>query len=353
MHLGYGRTRAGRVGNGTGFNANKLRTSAAPWFGRGLVVKKTGERATLACTQDHWSIDETANVAAKERHLVRTASLAEYEKDPHVVPGHGPRPRAGAEPLRAGATSTRATPGACRSTSTPASAATPASWPASPRTTSPWWARTRWAAAARCTGSASTATTRAPRRDPTDPPPARRLHALRERPLRGRLPGGRHRAQRRGAERHGLQPLRGHAVLLQQLPLQGAALQLLPLPGLDHPEPQDDAQPRRDACAAAGSWRSAPTASQRINRERIDAKNEGRAIKDGEIETACERRARPRPSSSGTSTTRRARSRSARPSRRTTACSTELQTRPRTTYLAAVKNPNPEMPGAATEADHG
>ena len=94
---------------------------------------------------------------------------------------------------------------------------------------------------------------RGPRRaSPDDLPPARPLHALRERPLRGGVPGGRHRPQRRGAERHGLQPLRGHAVLLQQLPLQGAALQLLPLPGLDHPQPQDDAQPRRHACAAAG-----------------------------------------------------------------------------------------------------
>ena len=33
--LGYGRTRAGRVGNGVGFNAYALRTSAAPWFGDG------------------------------------------------------------------------------------------------------------------------------------------------------------------------------------------------------------------------------------------------------------------------------------------------------------------------------
>ena len=45
-------------------------------------------------------------------------------------------------------------------------------------------------------------------------------------------------AQRRGPERHGLQPLRRHAVLLEQLPVQGAALQLPPLLGLGHAEPQ-------------------------------------------------------------------------------------------------------------------
>ena len=32
MFLGYGRTQAGRVGNGVGFNAYQLRTSDAPWY---------------------------------------------------------------------------------------------------------------------------------------------------------------------------------------------------------------------------------------------------------------------------------------------------------------------------------
>ena len=64
-------------------------------------------------------------------------------------------------------------------------------------------------------------------RRPGDLPPAQALHALRERPLRGRLPGRRHDAQRRGAERDDVQPLRRHAVLPEQLPLQGPALQLL------------------------------------------------------------------------------------------------------------------------------
>src|SRR5262249_57843953 len=32
LHLGYGRTHAGQVGNGTGFDAYKLRLSDASWF---------------------------------------------------------------------------------------------------------------------------------------------------------------------------------------------------------------------------------------------------------------------------------------------------------------------------------
>jgi molybdopterin-containing oxidoreductase family iron-sulfur binding subunit len=74
VHLGYGRTRAGRVGSGVGFNAYALRTSDAPWFGGGLEVSKTGERYLLACTQDHWSMEG--------RNPVRAGTLEEYEKEP-------------------------------------------------------------------------------------------------------------------------------------------------------------------------------------------------------------------------------------------------------------------------------
>jgi molybdopterin-containing oxidoreductase family iron-sulfur binding subunit len=53
VHLGHGRTRAGRVGNNTGFNAYELRTWDSPWFGSGLELRDTGERVTLANTQRH------------------------------------------------------------------------------------------------------------------------------------------------------------------------------------------------------------------------------------------------------------------------------------------------------------
>ncbi len=67
------------------------------------------------------------------------------------------------------------------------------------------------------------------------PLPAGALHALRERAVRVRLPRRGHRPQRRGAQRHGLPALRRHALLLQQLSLQGAAFQLLPLRRLRPP----------------------------------------------------------------------------------------------------------------------
>ena len=68
VHLGYGRTRAGRVGTGAGFNAYALRTSGTPWFAHGLEIRKTGDRYPLVSTQHHFSMEN--------RNLVRVATLA-------------------------------------------------------------------------------------------------------------------------------------------------------------------------------------------------------------------------------------------------------------------------------------
>jgi len=83
--LGYGRTRAGRVADGAGFDAYKLRTTAAPDFASGLTLKKTGETYLLACTQHHGSLDG--------RDIVRETDLAHYREHPdfaqhigHAVP---------------------------------------------------------------------------------------------------------------------------------------------------------------------------------------------------------------------------------------------------------------------------
>ena len=47
VHLGYGRTRAGQVGNEVGFNAYLLRTSAAPDSGFGAGDEEGGRRPHL------------------------------------------------------------------------------------------------------------------------------------------------------------------------------------------------------------------------------------------------------------------------------------------------------------------
>ncbi|HEU4389095.1 MAG TPA: 4Fe-4S dicluster domain-containing protein [Blastocatellia bacterium] len=78
VNLGYGRTRAGQVGTGAGFNAYALRTSVWPWAGVGLEIRKTGRRRDLACTQLHHNLEG--------RDLLRSGTLEEYSKDPTLAP---------------------------------------------------------------------------------------------------------------------------------------------------------------------------------------------------------------------------------------------------------------------------
>jgi len=77
LTLGYGRSRAGRVGSGVGYNAYALRTSKAMWSARGALVRKTGKRYVLGSTQLHFSLEGRA--------LVRSASLDEYRKEPRFA----------------------------------------------------------------------------------------------------------------------------------------------------------------------------------------------------------------------------------------------------------------------------
>ena len=77
LHLGYGRTHAGRVGNGQGFNAYVLRTSTALWNADALLIRKVGGRHELATTQHHFNIEG--------RDMLRAGTLADYRRDPHFA----------------------------------------------------------------------------------------------------------------------------------------------------------------------------------------------------------------------------------------------------------------------------
>jgi molybdopterin-containing oxidoreductase family iron-sulfur binding subunit len=86
VHLGYGRWRSGRVGGNLregrrGFNAYDLRTSDAMWSGTGLGVEVTGDSYPLACTQIHFRMEG--------REIVRAGTFAEWTRDPTLAPAHG------------------------------------------------------------------------------------------------------------------------------------------------------------------------------------------------------------------------------------------------------------------------
>ena len=75
--LGYGRSKAGSVGDGAGFNAYALRTADAPGFGGGLAISKVGGGFVLANTQKHYALEG--------RDLIRRATLEEYIQHPNFV----------------------------------------------------------------------------------------------------------------------------------------------------------------------------------------------------------------------------------------------------------------------------
>jgi Fe-S-cluster-containing dehydrogenase component len=87
VFYGYGRTRVGRVGEGTGFNAYVLRGSDAPMFATGVKVRKTGDTFRLAATQLHHMVDmsgvgTTNDLAARD--IIRAGTLEEWKKNPSL-----------------------------------------------------------------------------------------------------------------------------------------------------------------------------------------------------------------------------------------------------------------------------
>jgi len=74
--VGYGRKYAGRLGSGLGVNAYELRGSNSLFFGAATITS-TGDDYDLAITQEHWAIEG--------RNLIRSATLEEFKKNPAFV----------------------------------------------------------------------------------------------------------------------------------------------------------------------------------------------------------------------------------------------------------------------------
>ncbi len=77
LYMGYGRTRAGKIGTGLGYNVFDVRRSDAMNFGFGDIARKGGT-ATIASTQTHFNMEG--------RDLLRVWDLEEFEKNPTL--GH-------------------------------------------------------------------------------------------------------------------------------------------------------------------------------------------------------------------------------------------------------------------------
>jgi MoCo/4Fe-4S cofactor protein with predicted Tat translocation signal len=351
VHLGYGRTRAGRVGTGAGFSAYKLRTAAAPWFGAGLVVKKAGERATLACTQDHWSIDNAANIAAHDRHLIRSASLADYEKDPRVFQAMGEDPKREMSLYEPGfkyeghAWGMSIDLGSCVGCNACITACQ--SENNIPVVGKDQVARGRemhWIRVDRYYEG--------PAESPkTFHQPVLCMHCENA-PCEVVCPVAATVHSDEGLNDMVYNRCVGTRYCSNNCPYKVRRFNFFLYQDWTTPSLKMMRNPDVTV-RSRGVMEKCTYCVQRINRARIDAKNERRAIRDGEIKTACEAACPAEAIVFGdvNDPASEVRKRKAEP--RSYGLLTELQTRPRTTYLAAFKNPNPDMPGAALEAPHG
>ena len=91
---------------------------------------------------------------------------------------------------------------------------------------------------------------------------------------------------------------------------------------------------------------------QRINQARIQAKREDRTIRDGEMVTACQSACPTDAIVFGNVADPNSRVTQLKASARNYSLLEELNTRPRTTYLAAVRNPHPSLPHHVSVGGH-
>ena len=332
VHLGYGRTRAGRVGNGVGFNAYALRTSDAPWFGGGLQVKKTGDRYLLACTQDHWSMEG--------RNPVRAGTLEEYEAHPDYARETFEEP--------------------------PPSLSL---YPAFKYTGHAWGMAIDLNSCVGC--NACTIACQAENNIPVvgkeQVGRGRELHWIRvdryysggvENPETHHQPVPCMQCENAPCEvvcpvaatvhsDEGLNDMVynrcvGTRYCSNNCPYKVRRFNFFLYSDFDTPSLKLQRNPDVTV-RSRGVMEKCTYCVQRINRARIDARNQGRPIKEGEIKTACQQACPGEAIVFGDINDPGSRVAKLKAEPRNYGLLAELNTRPRTTYLAHVKNPNPEM----------
>jgi molybdopterin-containing oxidoreductase family iron-sulfur binding subunit len=89
---------------------------------------------------------------------------------------------------------------------------------------------------------------------------------------------------------------------------------------------------------------------QRINKAKIDSEKEDRKVRDGEIQTACQATCPAEAIVFGDINDPNSRVAQMKKEKTNYGLLADLNTRPRTTYLAALRNPNPELEGGLEPA---
>jgi molybdopterin-containing oxidoreductase family iron-sulfur binding subunit len=349
LNLGYGRTKAGRVGTGIGYDAFTLRTSAGLWSAPGVAVRQTGERVLVAGTQDHWTIE--AHTEAGNRHLVRAFTADEYAKDPGAVQklGHDPAPTMTMfEPHKYeghawGMTIDLASCVGCNACVVACVAEN--NIPVVGKEQVAFGREMQWLRVDRYYEGA------------VDDPgfhhqPVPCMHCENA-PCEQVCPVAATVHSDEGLNDMVYNRCVGTRYCSNNCPYKVRRFNFYLYQDWETPSLKLMRNPDV-SIRSRGVMEKCTYCVQRINRVRIDARNEGRDIKDGEIQTACQQACPAEAIVFGDVNDPQSRVSKLKATQRNYGILTDLNTRPRTTYLAEIRNPNPALKGGGrSDSSHG
>ncbi|MDN5872291.1 MAG: 4Fe-4S dicluster domain-containing protein, partial [Nitrococcus sp.] len=333
LHLGYGRSTAGRVAEGIGRNAYELRSSTTPWAVPVTLTKRDFVER-LPITQQHQAI--------MGRDLVRVADLAHYRKDPLFA--HKPEPDVSLYPEP---------------------------WPAPRKAKHEWGMAVDLSACIGCNACvvACQAENNIPIVGPEEVARGHEMHWLRiDRYFDGPLDGPRLVFQPVpcmhcenapceyvcpvGATQHTASGLNmmvyqrciGTRDCSQNCPYKVRRFNWFDYAGPDteYPEPKAVQNPSVTV-RYRGVMEKCTYCVQRIQAAEIAAESEDRPIRDAELKTACQQACPTKAIVFGDIAEEASEVHALKQHPLNYAMLGELNTRPRTTYLAAVRNPNPAL----------
>lgn len=89
VELGYGRTRAGEIGNNVGVDVNQVISSTnkiSKFIFTGINVEKTSGKYKLASTQEHHMLDDMSiKDIHKDRHIIQEGTVEKYKANPDFI----------------------------------------------------------------------------------------------------------------------------------------------------------------------------------------------------------------------------------------------------------------------------
>jgi MoCo/4Fe-4S cofactor protein with predicted Tat translocation signal len=348
VHLGYGRRRAGRVGQGAGFDAYRLRAADRAWSTRGLTIEKAGGRMTLAFTQDHWSMEG--------RDIIRVQTAHQYEDTEAgaEAKGHGghhdPGPEQSLYPPHAyeghawGMSIDLSACVGCNACITGCQSEN--NIPVVGKDQVSRGREMHWL--------------RVDRYFSGDPEKAETISAqfapvpcmhCENAPCEVVCPVGATVHSDEGLNDMVYNRCVGTKYCSNNCPYKVRRFNFLQYEDWSTPSLKLLRNPDVTV-RSRGVMEKCTYCVQRINQARITARNEDRPIKDGDIKTACQQACPAQAIVFGDINDKASEVSRAKAEPRSYGMLTELGTRPRTTYRAALRNPNPEIPVPASEAEH-